>query len=181
MLSKPWRVYGRPALVVALGLRTRVRLGPRSDGGVRLALSDLGVVETVSWSEVVDYGERTCNAWLRFMRGASSDDLDAMRTDDPTHLVKIALAETVRAVQPGPEAPGPEAPGPGRQGAGVQEAGLEVEITSDLPIGAGFGSSASLAVAVSGALLALLTGDADSELIDRIALEVERPCALSSV
>ena len=165
LMGEHGAVYGRPALVVALGLRTRVRIAPRPDGRVRLLLGDLGVSETLSWPEIVAHGEWARSTWRRFIRGAPSDTLDAVRSDDPTHLVKVALAETVGAVQVALS---------GAEEASLEETGLDLEITSDLPVGAGFGSSASVAVAVSGALLVFLSGDADPERIDRIALDVER-------
>lgn len=148
-------VYGRPALVVALGLRTRVLLARRGDAGVRIALGDLGVDEGLDWSQIVGYGDAARRAWTADAQDSSVRQLERMRARDSAHVVKTALAETVRTLRC-------EAPG------------IDVEVSSELPVGAGFGSSASVAVATSGALLTLLTGEGRPDLVERIALEVER-------
>ena len=158
-------VYGRPALVVALGLTTRVeaRALPPASGAAapattaRLRLRDLEIDETVSWTDVVAHGDAARDAWERFAGGDDDGRLDAIRSD-AAHHVKTALAETVRVL-------------------GVESDALpsvEIDLESEVPLGAGFGSSASVAVAVSGALLAMLVGEVDPALVDRIALETER-------
>lgn len=85
----------------------------------------------------------------------SADRLGRMQGSDPAHVVKIAIAETIEAL-------------------GVVPPGLRVEVVSEIPLGAGFGSSASVAVAVAGSLSGFLMGSVDPRLVDAVALETER-------
>ena len=154
-------VYGRPAVVAALGLRTAVEI-ETGGGGVELDLETLGHRETSSWAAVDSYTVAYAERWRRFDRAPTSAAFAALADHDPARVVKLALGETRWAL--------------GFSG----EPGVRLRVASEIPVGSGFGSSASVAVAVAGALLALLgelvPGDeADShELLSAMALEVER-------
>lgn len=155
-------VYGRPAVVTALGLYTRatVRRSDRAthrEGSPAVAwrLPDIGVDGSADWEELVDTAARYRQAWERQMDDATSTDLERLRRGDAARVVKLALAECLRAGEAQPPA-------------------VEVEVGSGLPVGAGFGSSASVAVAVSAALRVLLDGVLDRAAIEATALEVER-------
>lgn len=155
-------VYGRPALVAAFGLETRASLvvGTAGAGGsgaaaVRLDLPDIGVVAETDWSSLREDAARYRLAWERFLADPSNRELERLRRGDPARVVKLALAESLDA--------GDTAPPP-----------VELSVESELPVGSGFGSSASVAVAVAGALRRAIEGSCDLEAVARSALEVER-------
>jgi len=149
-------VYGHPALVAAVDLRLRTRLSRGgTEGSVELRLPELGHVETLAWSELVAYARRARDRWGRYAEG-SLEDFDRVRGDDPAHVPKVALGEALRHLG--------ERSGPA----------LRVETRSEIPIGSGFGSSAAVAVGVLAAYLALRGAEPDAELLERLALHVER-------
>ncbi len=156
-------VYGRPALVAALDLRTRCRIARRgdksgTDAAVRLCLETFGHEETVAWAEILRFGAERRECWRRYRADPSPERFEALRTTDPASVVKIVLAESVQAT----ERPAAELPS------------LDVHLGSELPVGAGLGSSASVAVAVAGAFVVATDGRPDPDLVAVIAEEAER-------
>jgi len=149
-------VYHRPALVAAVDLRLRVTLADREDDGVHVRLPQVGVDERVSWGDVLAYARRAREAWRDFSRHPTSQGFRAVRGEDPAHVVKVALGEAAAACGEASIRP------------------LDVAIESDIPIGAGFGSSASTGVGVVAAYLAHCGFESDPQTIDRVALDVER-------
>jgi len=157
-------VYGRPAVVAAVGLRTRVTVSPVSTGELDLRLPDLGHREQCPWVDVLAYGDRRRERWL----GAGEEDAEqgraAVGSSEQAGFVKVAVAEAMRSLE--------------RSENSRPRLGLRVLVKSEVPVGSGFGSSASVAVAVGAALLGSLSNEeefsADDERIAAIALEAER-------
>ena len=149
-------VYGRPALVAAIDLRLSAHFSTLGLDQVRLDLPGLRHAETLTWAEVRDYTAAARQRWTAYAEHPGPETFKELRGGDPAHVVKIALGETLE--QLGSE--------PSR--------GLRLEITSQLPPGSGFGSSAAAAVAVIAGLLSWLGSPADLEEVERLALEVER-------
>lgn len=155
-------VYGRPALVAALGLRVRVRLSAGDAPGVELALPDVGVEGRVGWREAAEHARRVRGAWEAYAAQPTPERFARVGAGDPAHLVKTALGELLREVAER-ETTGAGEPPPTR-----------LRIASELPVGSGFGSSAATAVAVVAAGLEWLGRSWSVETVDRLALEVER-------
>ena len=149
-------VYHRPALVAAVDLRLRVTLADRETEGVHIRLPQVGVDEHVSWGTVLEYARHSREKWREFSRHPSSSAFQEVRGVDPAHVVKIALGEAASAFGESTIRP------------------LDVEVASEIPIGAGFGSSASTGVGVVAAYLAHCGFSSDPQTIDRLALDVER-------
>lgn len=159
-------VYGRPALVAALGLHTRATIALAEEASdaeigveaesrsVSWDLPNLGLVGRADWSALGTEAERFRGAWERQLEDATSSDLERLRRGDPARVVKLALAESL--------------------GEGDLPPSMSVRVRSNLPVGAGFGSSASVAVSVAAALRMLLEGELDPATVEAIALEVER-------
>lgn len=144
-------VYGVPAVVAALGLRTEARVEPVAGrDGLDLQLPDLGVREECSWPEVVGGGNRRRELWRAYRDDPTPLAFSALRAGEESSLVKIAVAETLRALD--------------RDGGRGAPGRLRLTVSSELPIGSGFGSSASVAVAVAAALVVSLTGDPSPDL-----------------
>jgi mevalonate kinase len=171
-------VYGRPALVAAIGLRTRARIEPTQTGGLVLDLPDLALREECSWQGVIDYGAERRDGWRRWhdwrndpaRRDVAGEDLDprlpGFGSGDESGLVRVAVAEALRVL------------GVDREPGDLP--GSTLTVASEVPRGAGFGSSASVAVAVGAALLGSFSAAtptpvrAGDERIASVALEVEK-------
>lgn len=149
-------VYGRPALVAALGLRCLVEVESTAGDGLTLVLPDLGLEEETSWATVRLHADRARELWLEHASDPGARPFAEVVGPDPAHLVKVALGETARAARSEPPP------------------GARVEVRSEIPRGAGFGSSAALAVALPAALLAAWHETVEPARIERIALEIER-------
>ena len=147
-------VYGRPALVAAVDRRLVAELEETGGVGVRLKLPEVGVVETLTWEAIRDYTEAARSRWRDYQRRPRPEAFRRLRGGDPAHLVKVALGEAARFLEP-------SAPG------------IELRLRSEIPIGAGFGSSAAAAVAIVHAYLSL-RGKPRTEDLERISLEIER-------
>ena len=148
-------VYGKPALIAAADPRARVEAEPRGDG-VQVDLADLGLTVETSWQEVRTLAVRSREAWQRYVADPSPSRFADVGTGSPTDLVRVALGEIALS------------------SAAIEDLPVALRVSSRLPIGSGFGSSASIAVAVIGAILNLFEDGAELETIDRVALEVER-------
>ena len=146
-------VYHRPALVAAVDRRLEAVF--ESADTLSLELPDLGVRESTSWQEVVDYASTVRECWQTYAVDPGPETFSALQCEDRTHLVKVALGEAV--LQLG------QTPPPAR-----------LRLTSTIPIGAGFGSSAAAAVAVVAATAALVGEQPTPEELHRLTLEVER-------
>ncbi len=156
-------VYGRPAVVAAVDLRLAVeaRLGPAGVGGVRLDLPDLGLQEEHAWPALEDFTRKARRGWRAFEGG----DAPFRPANDRSALVRIAVGEAMASLPP----PASER---------LRGRTLELRVRSQLPVGAGLGSSAAAAVGVVAAVRALAGGRAnlvdDLGAIEAAALEVER-------
>ena len=144
-------VYGLPALTAALGLRARAELEAAGGEHVELELPDLGVVERTGWRRIRDAAERARERWRAYAEGAPFE-----RPEDPAAGVRLALGEAAGELDP------------------ASLPGLRVRVRSELPVGAGFGSSAAVAVAVIAGFLAWRGVEPDPERVEPVALEVER-------
>jgi hydroxymethylglutaryl-CoA reductase (NADPH) len=150
-------VYGRPALVAALDLRLTAHLSPRPRGETnRIELPQVGVAEEAGWEDLLAYGASARQSWDAYRHQPSPEAFRRVRGDDPAHVVKVALGEAA-AVLDG------ELPPP-----------FELRVDSEIPVGAGFGSSAATAVAVIEAFLTYAGARGDGGDLYRLSLEVER-------
>ena len=168
-------VYGRPAVVAAVGRRLVVEgdLGPPAGdmdkGHLRLDLPDLGFDEKHSWRAIDDVTGRARRRWRAYRQGKAS----FLPADEPSALVRIAVGEALASLPPAAS-------------ERLRGLTLELRLRSQLPLGAGLGSSSAVAVGVVAAVRALATGAwrlpdrgsrvAEDELaaIEAAALEVER-------
>ncbi len=151
-------VYGRPAVIAALGLRCRVTLERRREPepGVLLDLPALGIAASwVSWRELLGYAERARERWRSWVAEPAARPFGAVRGEDPAHLVKVALGEAAAAV------------------GGIPPS-LALSVASEIPPAGGFGSSAALAVVLVAAVLAACGEPPARARVEAIALEVER-------
>ena len=153
-------VYGRPALVAAVDRRLEACLtevgGTPDVPDVRLELPSVEVSETVPWSEIRAYARAARQRWTEYQRQPGPETFQRLRGDDPAHLVKVALGEAADFLED------------------ENPPSIEVRLTSEIPIGAGFGSSAAVGVAVAAAFLRLRGAEVETAALERLALEIDR-------
>ena len=153
-------VYGRPALVAAVGRRLEVCLAFNDSSSIRLELPAVGVSATTDWASLAAETRRAREQWLELADAPSAEGFRRLRGDDPAFLVRIALGETAAWIER-------------RSGLPVDR-GLDVRVTSDLPVGSGFGSSAAVAVGVAKGLAGLAGVEPTAEDLQALALDIER-------
>jgi mevalonate kinase len=119
-------------------------------------LPQLSWHQRLPWSELRTYARGRRAAWRRYADDPSPEAFAAVRGENPSHLVCIGLGEAADGL-------GLEEPPP-----------LRVTLTSAIPLGSGFGSSAAAAAALLHAFFTAL-GEAPSlQRLEPLALEVER-------
>jgi mevalonate kinase len=149
-------VYGRPALVAAVDARLVVEGGERAERGIDIDLSDLGLRETTSGAALREYAARAQERWRAFHDDPTPQRFRELRGDDPAHLVKVALGETLL-----------------RHGGAIEPA-WAFRVVSKLPVGSGMGSSAAAAAALTAAAMRLLGRPADLDEVETLVRETER-------
>ncbi len=149
-------VYGRPAVVATVGLTTEVVFESDAGKGVVADLVDLNQVFHWSSQEIIDHAEQARRRWNAYAAAPSAQRLHRlMAGGGAERFVQLALGEAVRATGSAPN-------------------GLRMTLSSELPLGAGMGSSASVASAIVGAWLGFVGEPMDLERISSVVLEVER-------
>lgn len=163
-------VFGCPALVAAIDRRltaTATSIGETPNDDVVLDLPQISVHETTNWEALRQAADESRTAWNHFRVDPSAAAFQAasLSNNDPAYLVKLALGEAAGALQgtlPGGTLPGGKLPG------------LCLHVTSEIPFGAGCGSSAALSVAVIATIFAVAGRDSARADLQRLSLEVER-------
>ena len=155
-------VYDRPALVAAVGLRARAELEPlgaSAGGAVELELPDLDFRESTTRERLVGIARVAREIWSEFAADPSPERFARLGSGDAGQLVRLAVGEAL--IDLGPEGVAALPP-------------FRLRVSSEIPIGAGFGSSAALSVGIVAAVLAAAEGAAPTDRVGRLALEVER-------
>ncbi len=147
-------VYGVPAVVTAIGLRLVVRLERTNEAGIGLDLPAIGHREHQSQAQIAEYRDQQRQAWETYAANPSPDTFAGLRDGQPARLARLAMGECVEPL-------------------GDLD-GLRLNVTSDLPLGAGFGSSAAAAVGIVSAAAALSGEVPCWSQVGPLALEVER-------
>lgn len=163
-------VYGAPALVSAVDLRARAEVSPRSDvasGDLRLELPDLDHGEILPLRDALDYARRARERWEAYRRRPGRESMARVGGGRPGHVALVAIGEAERVAREARDSGFGEAhetDGPG----------LRLRVSSEIPVGRGFGSSAAVGAAVAGAWLAHRGVRRSREEMDDLLLEVER-------
>lgn len=140
-------VYGRPAVVAAVDLRLVVEARPERGGRasrrrrVQLELPDIDSAREHSWQEIEELANRARRRWRAFQAGEGP----FLTSRDHGDLACIAVGEALASLAP---------PASVR----LRERSLELRVRSEIPVGAGLGSSSAAAVGVVAAVRAVAHG-----------------------
>jgi mevalonate kinase len=155
LLGEHAAVYGQPALIAAVDPRARVEV-ELANQGLGIELADFHRQLDTTWQQAIERAQRSREAWQRYVDAPTPDQFAAVGSGSPDGLALVALGEVATALEDRRLPP------------------LGVRVESSLPVGSGFGSSASIAVALIGGVLALVDGAVDFGMVDALVLEVER-------
>ncbi|MEN9406847.1 MAG: hypothetical protein RLZZ455_63 [Candidatus Parcubacteria bacterium] len=148
-------VYGKPALLAAIDRRCTVHLLPRSDAKIQIISKDTKTDVILTLDEVMEKTYRGQKQWEDFLDKKDSQILKAI-TKDPVDYLAIAIGETLLYLGVPPQS------------------GFTLTITSDIPMGAGLGSSAALAAAVATAIITFLGKKLEMATVHEIAVLIEQ-------
>ena len=134
----------------------QVRIESREGAAVELDLRDLGWKGSIKWADILTLAVRQRFMWDGFATEPSPERFACLESDGPTRAVMLALGQAAICAEE-------NAP-----------PGIFLSVTSELPIGAGFGSSAAVVTAVLAAYLCHRGVEVPNEVLELHALEVER-------
>ncbi len=143
-------VYGEPAIIAAIGKRCLVSATKNADLIARTPEAE----SIYDINEVTYFVNELRNLWHKCADKKDFSELFEVMKEDPFNLVKAAVGEVLMNLN-------------------IDE-GAEIEIKSDIPVGAGLGSSAALAVATVKAMSALYSKDLSKDEVNDIAFSTEK-------
>ncbi len=150
-------VYGHPAVAAAAGMRLRAAITLRPHASIDIEIPGLRLAWQTDWQAVAQAAEGARVAWQAYTEDPTPARFAALRPDSAGGLVTLALGEAVRVVAATRDLPG-----------------MHLLVESEIPVGAGFGSSAAAALAIVAGVVGVLEGEIDWTLVNRAVLEVER-------
>lgn len=148
-------VYGKPAILAAVGLYSHFRLQPHKRGVV-ISSKSLQLARQVPLTAIKSGYETAVKLWEQYASTNNSEIL-ARITPELYSYISICIGETLNHYR-----------------MWSQTGGFEITVNSDVPIGAGLGSSACIAVGIAAALTKHLNIPREVADIGKIAFNCEK-------
>lgn len=158
-LGEHFVVLGGPALIAGVGLRCTVNLTPRADNKVSIHSRSLHAKEVLTIDQLLQERQKAQSIWNLYNQ-----------EDKPQTKVEILKGITIRKLSYAEIAIG-EALNYYRT---TPSSGFDIDIDSQVPVGAGLGSSAATSVSLIGAIALFLGQELQRETINIIAYEAEK-------
>ncbi|PTC31962.1 hypothetical protein C9383_01300 [Pseudomonas palleroniana] len=149
-------LHGCPALAMAVGLHCCARVHLRQDQQIHVNSPALGLSGDYHREALLRYTQQVREAWARYRQAPQQQHFAQVRGNDADHLLKCALGESLASFT--------------QKGC----RGLDLTLRSELPINAGFGSSAALAVCIPAALASLYKRRTTVSDLQTLAMTIER-------
>ncbi len=145
-------VYGEPAIIAAIGKRCAV-LAKKSED-VIIHSRELAAEKKYSCAETIEFANNVQKLWDSCFEKKDFSELFELMKKDGMNPVKAAIGKALVSM-------------------GVNS-GVVVRISSDIPIGAGLGSSSAMSISIVKAISELYEKNLSDEQINEITLGVER-------
>ncbi|WP_423204233.1 hypothetical protein PGC34_23110 [Pseudomonas kribbensis] len=149
-------LHGCPVIACSVGLYCNVWVQRRQDRELQLQLPDLPFQRTYSPYQLTDYVGRMRLASEHYRAAPSAKSFAPLGTGDPDHLVKCAIGEILHRLPP------------------RNWRGFILRVQSQIPPGAGFGSSGALAITLTAALTQLFELTETDCPLEPLAMTIER-------
>ena len=148
-------VYNKPAIIAAVGKRCFVEIINRDDEKIKINSKNFNKETTVSFKEIVDKFSKAQKDWEAF---DESNDIPLLKsiTSDPLDYPLLIIGQYVNYFKL------------------KSLDGFELNIDSEIPVGAGMGSSGALSVSMLGALNIFAKKPLDKKIINEIAFLCEQ-------
>lgn len=150
-------VYGYPAVVAAAGMRLRAAVSHADGPQVEVEIPGLGIARRTDWQAVLDTTASARVAWRAYADDPTPARFAALRSEGAGDFVLLALGEALQAAPCDGSPPD-----------------IRLRVESEIPVGAGFGSSAAAAVGIAAALTGALHGEVDWSAVAEAAWQVEQ-------
>ncbi|MBP9690911.1 mevalonate kinase [Candidatus Woesebacteria bacterium] len=148
-------VYGKPAILTSINKRCTVTITPRKDTKIIITSKELDLSLTTSEDTILKNADDAHECWSQFVQ---NNDIALLKsiTDHPLAYPSIAVGITCKYLKK------------------RLPSGFSLDIQSDIPVGAGLGSSAALAVAIVAAVMRFLGEEPHKNIVNDIAYIVEQ-------
>lgn len=147
-------VYGMPAIIAAIDKRCFISIKPRNDKKIQIISKNYNKDLLVSLEEIAEKTKNARKTWEKFLDTKDVSLLTSI-SKKPLDYPLLAIGETFLFYNL------------------LIEQGFSLTIDSQIPAGAGCGSSSALAVAISSAITLFLQKRLDKETIFKIAVKTE--------
>lgn len=145
-------VYGEPAIIAAIGKRCYVEAEESWD--VRIESRELDTERIYPLSETIDFTNNVQKLWNSGFDSKDFSQIFEFMKRDPMYPAKAAIGRALIST-------------------GINS-GVTIKISSDVPIGAGLGSSSSMSVAIVKAIAELYNKQLTAERINEVAFSIEQ-------
>lgn len=148
-------VHNRPAILAAVGKRCSIEITLREDGKIKVNSSGFSQEAILTFDQVVEKFDKAQRDWDTYDLNNNISLLKSI-TQDPLDYPLIVVGQLIKEFNLN------------------SIPGFNLVIDSQIPVGAGMGSSGALAVSVIGALFILLGKELDKDQINKIAYLCEQ-------
>lgn len=166
-------VYGKPAIITAVNKRCFVTISKRDDKKIKINSKNFSKEIVTDFDEIIAKFNKAQNDWKIFDKNGDVEVLKAI-TAGALDYPQIIIGQFIDCFKSSFEGITPH-PNPLLKGEGMKGmSGFDLEIDSEIPVGAGMGSSAGLAVSIIGALFLFTNTKFDKDAINKIAFLCEQ-------
>jgi len=147
-------VYGKPAILSAVNKRCFCEISERQDKDILIVSEDLQSKMQISQDIILERTKNAREGWKQFMENNNISQLNQLIAD-PLNLIVFAIGETLLF---------------NKKNA---DKGFNLNISCEIPIGIGMGSSAAIATSVISAVFLFLGKELDLGIVNSISYLVE--------
>lgn len=155
LLGEHTVVYNKPAIIVAVDKRCFVEIISRKDNKIKVKSRNFKKEKILDFKKIVDKFNKAEESWEIYNK---KNDIPLLRsiTKDPLDYPFLIIGQYINYFKL------------------KSIDGFELYIDSEIPVGAGMGSSGALAVSIIAALLSFTNKPFDKEIINRIVFLCEQ-------